>query len=709
MTRSGPAATAAKLAVGGLVYLEIINLVFGLSLPNLVNGLALGSLYGIVGVALILIYRTSKVINFAAAAVGGVPAITALLLVIQKGASYVAMLPLAAIGGLLIGAATDLLVMRRFSKAPRLVVVVVTIGLAQSLAALGFFIPVWMGAKAAQIPNVKTPWEHLAFRNNRGQPVISGNQVFAFLVVIGLTVGLTLFLRRTRIGIALRAAAENSDRAQLLGIPVERIGTAAWAIAGLLASLAIFAQAPLIGVPSDATLGFDALLYGLAAAVVARMERFGLALYMGMGIGVLIFTSVASTGTADYAAAFMLVIILVALLLQRRESGRAHDTGVSSFQSVRTFRAIPLELRSLPEVVAARWGLLVAAALVMVGLPFVVGAAYVPSLTVLPLYGIAAVSLVILTGWAGQISLGQFGLIGIGAACAGGLAANHNIDFFLAVTIGIAAGAFSAVLVGLPAVRIQGLYLAVTTLAFGYAMQSYVLNPNYWLGRHLLPSGLASHLLRPTLYGKIDLENNRSYYFVCLAFLALSMAAALAFRRNRSGRVVMAMRDNQRAASSYSINPTTTRLAAFAVSGGIAGLSGALFAYLEHNVIPGAYNVESSIFLFLAAAVAGLTSVYACVFGVMAFEALVLFGPNLWHGLGTTFSSVVPLLVTGPLLILSLYRNPGGLAEQAFGTRDRFLRWAAIRRGLISPSILADRGMHEALDEAREPVGASAP
>src|SRR5205085_11199998 len=121
------------------------------------------------------------------------------------------------------------------------------------------------------------------------------------------------------------------------------------------------------------------------------------------------------------------------------------------------------------------------------------------------LWGIIAVSLVVLTGWAGQISRGQFGLVGIGAAAGGGLVANHNIDFFVALAIGVAAGAISAVLIGLPAIRIQGLYLAVTTLAFGYAMQNYILNKNYWIGRHLLPTGYAPHLARPVLYGRIDL------------------------------------------------------------------------------------------------------------------------------------------------------------------------------------------------------------
>src|SRR3712207_1746364 len=132
---------------------------------------------------------------------------------------------------------------------------------------------------------------------------------------------------------------------------------------------------------------------------------------------------------------------------------------------------------------------------------------------------------------------------------------------------------------GLPAIRIQGLYLAVTTLSFGYAMENYVLNKGFFLGRILLPEGFTPDIVRPMLYGRWDLEDDRNYYYVCLAALALVMAAALAFRSNRSGRVVIATRDNQRAASSYAVNPVRIRLAAFSVSGGMAGLAGILLAY----------------------------------------------------------------------------------------------------------------------------------
>jgi branched-chain amino acid transport system permease protein len=685
---------AIRSTVYGVAFLLFMMRGVGMSPSDTVNGLALGALYGIIGVALVLIYRTTRIINFAAGALGAVPAITALLMVTNKGVSYLVALPFAAIGGFLIAGLTDVLVMRRFSKSPRLILTVVTIGVAQSFAALGFFIPVWFGAKATQVPKVPTPWGDIAWRSSRGQPILTGDQIFAFVVVLALTVGLSVFLKRSRMGIALRASAENADRAALLGIPVARVSTLAWSLAGLLSALAIFAQAPLIGVPGDATLGFDALLYGLAAAVVARMDRFGVALGAGAGIGLIIFASVSRTGSNNAASALMLIIILVALLAQRGSMSRAMDTGVATWQSVKAFRPIPTELRHVPEVVAARVLLYALGLAVAIVTPFVIGGNNLFKLETLPLFGIVAVSLVVLTGWAGQISLGQFGLVGMGAAAAGGLVANHNIDFFAALAIGIAAGAITAVIVGLPAVRIQGLYLAVTTLAFGYAVQSYILKPNYWLGSHLLPHGQAANILRPVVYGRIDLENERNFYFCGLVFFLLSVFAALAFRRNHSGRVLIGMRDNQRATSSYSVNPVRTKLAAFAVSGAFAGLAGVLFAYQQHNVIPDSFNVLSSIQVFLAACIGGLTSVWAGALGVISFQAFVFFMPAVYQPLlknHQTISSVIPLLLTGPLLILNLYFNPGGLAEQAFAIRDKFLRRIANKRGIHVPSLVADR------------------
>src|SRR5437588_11185979 len=382
--RPGRGPDAARIAAGCVVFLVVVRFFFPFSIPELSEGVALGSLYGVVAVGLILIYRTNRIINFAAAAIGAVPAIAGLLLDVQNGVPYLAMLPLAIVGGALVGGLVDLVVIRRFARSPRLILTVVSIGVAQSLAAVGFFIPVWLGAKAGEIPNVPTPWENMKILDSHGKSILTGNQVAALVTVVVLAVALGAFLRYTRIGIALRASAENADRASLLGIPVRRVQTVAWVVAGVLAALAIFAQSPLVGVPSDATLGFDSLLYAFAAAMVARMERMGVAVLAGLGVGLLVTASVSRTGSNDLASALMLIVILVALLSQRKSVARAMDAGTSTWEMVKSYRPVPTELRGLREENSARAALLGLGVLVAVLLPFVVSGPDLPLLILLP-------------------------------------------------------------------------------------------------------------------------------------------------------------------------------------------------------------------------------------------------------------------------------------------------------------------------------------
>lgn len=677
-----------------VLFVAAVELLFHLTIGDFIDGIALGSLYGLIGVGIVVIYRTFRVINFAAGAIGAVPALAALMLVVLHHVNFLAAMPLALLGGPAVAAAVDVLVLRRFAKAPRLILTVVTIAVAEGLASLGFFVPVWMGLKSNEIASVPTPWHSLALHNGRGQPVLTGDQVAALVVTVALTALLAAFLRYSRFGMGLRASSENGDRASMLGIPVRRIGTIAWMFAGAFSAMAIYMQSPLIGVPQNVDLGFNTLLFGLAAAVIGGMESVGVTLLSAMGIGVVIFGAVSSTGNSDEAAALMLPAILIALLVRAamtRRKSRAFHVEASSWDTLKMFRPIPTELRRLPEIAAARVGVLTAVAAVACVLPFVVGAPSLPDLVLLPIWGIVAVSLVILTGWAGQISLGQFGLVGAGAAAAGGLIADHNIDFFAALAIGIGAGAVAAVVIGLPALRIQGLYLAVTTLAFGYFIDDYVLNQNYPIGRVLLPTGYTANVLRPVLWQRVNLSGTVSFYFVCVVALAATMFAAHAFRRYRSGRILIACRDNQRGVAAYSVGAVRARLAAFAISGGIAGMAGVLLVYAQHNVIQGAFTPQYGILIFLAAAIGGLTSLPWAVAGTVSFEALSLFGPRLGAFLGQDFLTILPLLVAGPLLLLVLWFSPGGSAQGGFDLRDRLLRAVAARRKLLVPSLVADR------------------
>ncbi|MHB8439072.1 MAG: ABC transporter permease [Acidimicrobiales bacterium] len=705
-----PAWRAGRYAALAVGFLVVVQLLFHQSVPDLVNGAALGLTYGVIAVAMVLIYRTQRVINFAAAGLGSVPAIVALYLDIQYHVSYLLALPVVLVGGPLFGIAVDVFVMRRFRDSPRLIVTVLTIGVAESLSLLAYFVPIWMGHAANEVSTVPTPWQNFAVHNGRGQPVVTGNEIAEVVVVVALTAGLVLFLKRTRAGLAMRASAENADRAALLGIPIKRLGTMAWMLAGLLAGLAVYFQAPVIGVPQDTSLILDpTLLFALAAAQVARFDRIGLALGAGCGSGILVFASVQSSGSSDVATAYMFVVILLALLFQRGSLSRAYDTGVETWRSLKEFRPVPNELKRLPEVRAFRVAVPGVVVVVAVVLGLVLSAPNIPFLVLLPIYGIVAVSMVVLTGWSGQISLGQFGLAASGALVTGGLVADHNPDFFAVMGLGILAGVGVAVLVGLPAARFPGMQLAVVTLAFNYMMWSYLMNPHYWIGAHLMPSGFTAQINRPDLWQRIalgDVGPNRSFYFLCLVFLGIAMAAAASFRRYHSGRVLIAVRDNQRAASSYSVSVLRTRVAAFAVAGGIAGMAGVLLMYAERNVIPDSFAPQYSIIIFLAVVVGGANVLPWAVLGAVVFEAFTVFGPTVLKPvLGATVTASLPLILAGPGLILTLVQYPAGNAEWGYQLRDRFLRSVAARRHIHVPSLVADRRV--AADEGRDAIAAA--
>lgn len=657
---------------------------------SIASGIPVGALYGMIAVGVILIYRTNKIINFAVAAMGAVPAITGVLLVTARGQNYFVGLAVALVGGPILGGFVDFVIIRRFSQAPRLILTVATIGVAQIFAFIAIYLPIWFGSDEGVAQQLLSPWRKFRVNNAQGTLIFNGDYVFAVAIVIVSAGALAAFFRYTRLGIALRASAENADRAALLGIPVRRVQTAAWMIAGVLASITIFARSALIGVPTDGSLGFSVLLFALAAAVLARMESIPIAVISGIAVGVIEFAAVGKAGDNDVATAIMFALILGALMLQRSKLSRAQDSGVSTWQALQEFRPIPTELRRVPEVIAMRIGLALGVGALLVFAPNIVSRGEISLLAALPIAGIVAVSLVILTGWAGQISLGQYALVGAGAVVAGKFATEFGdsiaADFWITMAVGAVAGALLAILVGLPAVRIQGLFLAVTTLSLAGAAQFYFFNRGESIGEFIMPAR-DERINRPILWERIDLANEKTMYYVCLVFLAGALFAASRFRKSRSGRVLIAVRDNSRAAPSYAINLVRTRLAAFAVSGAIAATAGVLLAYQQRAVDPSTYGIAPSVKIFVSTVMGGLTSLPGAVFGAMAIEGVFRFGESRMEG--------ISLLVTGPGLLVILLFLPGGFAQAGYGIRDSFLRFVANRRGIEVPSLVADRRIDE--------------
>jgi branched-chain amino acid transport system permease protein len=596
-----------------------------------------------------------------------------LLLITNRHWPYLGALAVMLLGSALIGGLVEL-AMRRFATAPRLIATVVTIGFAQIFVFFELKLPGWIGGVNSLPYEFPTPYS--SWHLKVGGVFFTGDYL-AIVVAAGLMcAGLASFLRYSRAGIAIRAAAENSDRALLLGVPVSRLSTLVWVIAGVCSGVAVFLQAPVTALPTGGSVSPLVLLYGLAAAVVARMESLPVAFGAGMAIGVIQQASFFGSSKPDDAAALMLPIVLVALLTQRRRLSRAFDTGVASFRSLQEFRPIPTELRRLPEVVRAQRGVVaLVAAAVIVG-PWLLGEARTGYLATAAIAAMVAVSLVVLSGWAGQISLGQFAFAGIGAAVAGGLATRYQLDFFLTLAAAAVVGAVIAAAIGIPALRLPGLFLAVVTLGLAATVQYAVLAPDRF-GWLLPPRD--SFVTRPVLYGRIDVTSNTAFCYVTLVFLVLAYLSARSMRLSRSGRVLIGLRDNPRAAQSFGVNATRSKLAAFAISGAIAAVAGALSAY-QSQVSANSFGMVSSLTVFLYAVVGGLTSVPGAVAGTLLFEMIGFVG-----------GSQVAVLATGVGVAFVLFVLPGGLAEAAYRARDGGLRWIADRRGLLVPSLVADR------------------
>ncbi|MEY2399130.1 MAG: branched-chain amino acid transport system permease protein livM [Actinomycetota bacterium] len=654
----------------------------------------IGLLYSLLAIGLILIYRASRIINFAQAEIGAATGVMAVVLIKIHHVPYIVAFGIAIGSGLVAGMIVELLVIRRFAKASRLVLSVATIGVGLVFAGLQLLIPRWLGAtKLIDPAPPSTPFTRIHFQ--MGNFRFDANSLVVVFWVAVVVVGLTLFLKATDIGLAVRGSAENADRAALLGIPVKWVSTVVWMLAAALSSLAIFLRVPIIGLPIGVFVGPVILLYGLAAAVIAKMESFSTALVAGIALGVIEQTLYYFTRDPTVSGALILPIVLAVMLLQRDKLSRGQDTGVSTWSLAKEFRPIPPELRNVPLVMWTRVALGAATLGVLVfgynGLAF----KQQILASVVVIYAIVAVSLVILIGWAGQISLGQWGLAGIGAGIAGNLAAHHNADFFVTLILAGLVGAVVAVVVGLPALRITGLYLAVTTLAFGITVQNYLLSPVYfssWLPTH------GEGVPRPFLYGRFDLTNDRTFYYVCLVVLALCVASARALRRSRTGRAIIAVRDNTKAAQSYAVNSSSIKLWAFALSGFWAAVAGALFAYHQGQVSTQAFSPELSLTLLIVVVIGGVTSIPGALLGTL-YIGMLKYGDISPSG---------ELLATGFGALLLLMFFPGGLAQIFYGTRDNLLRWVAQRRGIVVPSLLADSRTADAPPEEESDVLADA-
>jgi branched-chain amino acid transport system permease protein len=323
-----------------------------------------------------------------------------------------------------------------------------------------------------------------------------------------------------------------------------------------------------------------------------------------------------------------------------------------------------------------------AVAVVLIGFPFVMSPDQVSLGSSMLITAIIGLSLLILTGWAGQISLGQFAFAAVGGYMTTLLGGRAGLPMPIALIAGGAVGAAVATGVGIPALRLRGMHLAVTTLVFSLATTQVVTNGDYLA--HFLPGTMD----RPQFLG-VDLNDERSFFYVCLGLLALCIVAVAGLRRSRTARVLIACRDNEQAGQSFGISLLRARMEAFALSGFLAAFAGGLLAYHEHGLQALAFAPGQSLNLFLLMILGGLGSTLGPLLGVTYLAAFTLFNN--------------PLLVqlsTGAGTLAAMMMLPGGLSGLAFRVRDAMLRRVAIRHRIPVPALLGDNGIDALLRRA---------
>ncbi|MFY9587061.1 MAG: branched-chain amino acid ABC transporter permease, partial [Actinomycetota bacterium] len=439
-----------------------------------------------------------------------------------------------------------------------------------------------------------------------------------------------------------------------MGIDPNLAAMAAWALGGGLAALAGVLLAALTNLdPYNLPLqvlpafvaaligGLESLPGGLLGSIVTGFS-FGLAPALSNVPGVGNVMRLSGSPQLILAAVAMVVMGLRG----RRIAGvEAAESGLSSGGLVRT----TAPKRGITP------GLVAAVAFLML-FPFVVGDSILGDALLAFEFAMIAISLVVLIGWVGQISLAQASFVGIGAFITAMAARGWDLQFPINVVVGMVAAAVGAVLLGVIALRVRGLYLAVATLIFAWMADTFLFR-SPWLGAGGGSSTIPDQQIgSPGTFASFDLTHRRPLYYVMLAVLVVVITALANLRETRTGRAFFAVRGSEMAAASLGIDVVRFKLLAFAVSGALAGLGGGLLMVEQRTVVPTQFLFTFSLQFLAIAVIGGLGSLGGAVASGVLFAAL--------NELFFQVSALAGWLevVSAGLLAAALLSYPGGLA-----------------------------------------------
>ena len=614
-------------------------------LQFVIIGLGAGATYALFAQGAVLIYRGSGLVNSAQGALGTLAAYVAFAEL--KAEHSFKTLP-ACIAGIVAAVVVSLLfqrlVLRTLRQAAAIVRVIATVGLLGLLQAIvtkrygGANVPV-----DQFLPHDVWTW---------GDVRVQEERVYLVAISLAVTAGLWAWTRFTRTGLAISASAENERAVQTLGWSPDRLAALTWGLGGALAGLAAVLVAPLSGL-SGMTMTMVVTVAGLAAALLGGFRSFPLTFVGGLVVG--LGEALATRYSSDVER----------WLHQDQITGLNRASGFLVILLVLVVRGRSLPLRShvaerLPRLGTGRVdlpALLIGSGVVLALLFLVFDDSWAQATYISLAAGVMVLSIVVLTGYAGQLSLAQWALGGIGALIAGRLV-KADVPVELAIPAGIVLTVLIGLVFALPALRTRGVNLAVVTLGLGFTVSEVVFANNDYVGGGLeggTPIG------RTELFGvEVDAFNHpHRWAFVSLvAFVAIGLAVAN-LRRSRTGRRLIAVRTNERAAASLGISVVGVKLYAFAVAAGIAAVAGILTAFQFQHIQYGTFNVLNSIYAVGFAVIGGLGYVLGAVFAA----------PNAVGGLGTELlESLVDMgdwaaVIGAALVIVILVAHQNGVAD----------------------------------------------
>jgi branched-chain amino acid transport system permease protein len=650
----------------------------------LLIGLGSGALIAAIGIGVVLTYRGSGVINFATGAMAmyvcyvfaglhddGRLLLGAWTFDVGGPLSLVPALVIALLVGAALGLLLHVAVFRPLGPSPPLAKTVASVGVLlvlQSLVVLG------VGSEVRPLDPIFAPVPtHLP-----GDMVIPRSQLLLAGVVVAAGIVLWAIFRFTTFGLRTRAAAENERGAILLGSSPDALGAASWVLSGLVVGLLGILAGTVNGTldPNTITL---LIVPALGAALLGAFRSFGLTIASGLAIGMtqslILYLSTKSWfpqagGSAlpglDQTLPF--VVIVVALFLRG-----------SSLPERGSLTTVRLPFAPRPTWLLPRFaicGVVTLVALFVVGPEFRLG-------IINTLVGIAlCLSLVVLTGFVGQVSLAQMALAGVAGFTLAKLVSSYGVPFPIGPLLGALAATALGLLAAVPALRVRGVQLAVVTLAAALAIENMVFKNPSWAGgfegaRVPAPSAFGFGF-GPGDTASIGDGKLPSPWFgvFCLLVVLLIAAGVVNLRRSGTGRRMLAVRANERAAAAAGISVSRTKLLAFGISAFVAGLGGALSAYRFGSVTPAYFGSFASMSLLAFAYLGGISSVSGgVVAGLFVTGGLMAVGLDEWLGLSDDYV----LLIGGLGLILTVVLNPEGVSGAMR------LTYRQVRRRLQAP------------------------